>query len=67
MAISQLYVKKRAGMEGLAGHESALLTVAEHKHGCEGQLPNKKTERQLRGREARASEGKIIWERSKKR
>lgn len=23
--------------------KDALLTVAEHKHGCEGQLPNKKT------------------------
>jgi hypothetical protein len=50
--------------------KGALLTVAEHKHGCEGQLPNKKPERQLRqlrGREARVSEGKVIWERAKKR
>jgi hypothetical protein len=46
--------------------KGALLTVAEHKHGCEGQLPNKKPERRLRGSEARASEGKVIWERAKK-
>lgn len=28
------------GMEGLGG-EAYLLTVAEHKHGCEGQLSSK--------------------------
>jgi hypothetical protein len=41
MMISQLTAFKIIPKlwRGLAGHESALLTVAEHKHGCEGQLP----------------------------
>lgn len=51
-------------MEGFGGRgmKSALLTVAEHKHGCEGQLPTKMPEAVERGREARRSERKVMWE-----
>lgn len=40
-AMKARVAKDAVGMEGSGAGHGALLTVAEHKHGCEGQLPSK--------------------------